>query len=627
MIAPEKRAERAKQLTLAFDVTVAFVWAFIATLLTTRFDSIPGPLPQDALKAVLIAILFATIVLAVFTYRRIHHQVWRHMGWADAVAVAEAALIALSGFVCVFFGLAMFVPLPALSVLLLGPIWVILLLATRAIAIWRSTEAPWKLLRTTDPRAPQVLLVGALSDVSRTLRDPRQARSVRALGIIGIDDKHAGRAIEGVPLFGGPDALLDIIALMTARYGTPPRLALVGRGVAHRIPARLLAEAAEVGAIPMALTGRGQGEEALSALRPADLLLRPERVLDVRPVEDMLRQRRVMVTGAGGSIGQALVMASLRCQPAEIIAYDNSEYNLYALGMALEDGPVKVSHRLAIGDVRDEVRLAGVMQAHPPDIVLHAAALKHVPLVEDNASEAVLTNVRGVVNVAMAAARSGAQRFVLISSDKAVSPTNTMGATKRLAERVLAGLAQQKAGMAVSVVRFGNVLGSSGSVVPRFEAQIRAGGPVTVSHPDATRYFMTIGEAANLVLQAAAQNDRRDAEASLFMLDMGQPMRVLELAETMIRLAGKHPYTEVPIVFSGQRAGDRLHEAIVRPGETAQPTVVDGLNRVHGALEPIAPDDPDLLQLFASAEARDERALMAMLRTLVPGFEGRCGDA
>jgi O-antigen biosynthesis protein WbqV len=414
---------------------------------------------------------------------------------------------------------------------------------------------------------------------------------------------------------------------MTARYGTPPRLALVGRGVAHRIPARLLAEAAEVGAIPMALTGRGQGEEALSALRPADLLLRPERVLDVRPVEDMLRQRRVMVTGAGGSIGQALVMASLRCQPAEIIAYDNSEYNLYALGMALEDGPVKVSHRLAIGDVRDEVRLAGVMQAHPPDIVLHAAALKHVPLVEDNASEAVLTNVRGVVNVAMAAARSGAQRFVLISSDKAVSPTNTMGATKRLAERVLAGLAQQKAGMAVSVVRFGNVLGSSGSVVPRFEAQIRAGGPVTVSHPDATRYFMTIGEAANLVLQAAAQNDRRDAEASLFMLDMGQPMRVLELAETMIRLAGKHPYTEVPIVFSGQRAGDRLHEAIVRPGETAQPTVVDGLNRVHGALEPIAPDDPDLLQLFASAEARDERALMAMLRTLVPGFEGRCGDA
>lgn len=624
---PEQRAAQGKRATLAVDASVSFGWAFLAVMLADGLQRGPGHWQQALAPAVGVACVFLMIVVGVFTYRDIHHQVWRHMGWSDAVAVGEAALIAISLFLCVYLGLSLYIPLPMFGPVVLAPVWVLLLFATRMLALWRSTDAPFKWLRQIDPDAPSVLLVGKMADVSRVLRDPGMSRSIRALGIIALDAPERGRAINGIPLFGGPSSLGDTIALMTARYGSPPRLALASADVASEISAERLVQAAEAGAKPMVLTGRGRGEDMLSALRPADLLLRPERQLDPTPVRQLLDGRRVLVTGAGGSIGQALVMAALPCSPAEIVAYDSSEYNLYALGLALEDAPRKVPFRLAIGNIREPERLRDVMDGNPPAIVLHAAALKHVPLVEANAAEAVLTNVQGLIHVARAAANAGAQRFVLISSDKAVSPTNTMGATKRLAERVMAGLALEHPGMAVSVVRFGNVLGSSGSVVPRFESQIRAGGPVTVSHPEATRFFMTIGEAANLVLQAAAQNGQDPGEAHLFMLDMGKPIRVLELAETMIRLAGRHPYSEIPIVFSGRRAGDRMHEALVRTGETLEATPVIGLNRVRAELEAISPDDPRLVALFDCAHRRDEEAVRTALRGLVPGYEGGDADA
>jgi FlaA1/EpsC-like NDP-sugar epimerase len=276
-------------------------------------------------------------------------------------------------------------------------------------------------------------------------------------------------------------------------------------------------------------------------------------------IHEMIADKRVMVTGAGGSIGSELCRQLARFSPAAIILYEISEFALYTIEQWFKDNQPSVRIILLAGDVKDATRLDEVFARHRPDIVFHAAAYKHVPLMEiDNAWQAVRNNVLGTLNVAQCAERFHAQRFVLISTDKAVNPTNVMGATKRMAEMVCEVLHGRSSKTRFQIVRFGNVLGSTGSVIPRFQAQISRGGPVSVTHPDITRYFMSIPEAAQLVLQSAAMG--RGGE--IFVLDMGEPVKIADLARTMIRLSG-FTEEEIRIEYTGLRPGEKLYEELL----------------------------------------------------------------
>jgi FlaA1/EpsC-like NDP-sugar epimerase len=313
------------------------------------------------------------------------------------------------------------------------------------------------------------------------------------------------------------------------------------------------------------------GHVSISHVRPVeleDLLGREPVRLDEQGLSELLRDKVVLVTGAGGSIGSELCRQIFRFQPRLLVLYEQSEFALYAIEQEFAGKPIQS----VIGDVKDEALLDATFQRLRPDVVFHAAAYKHVPLMElDNAWQAVRNNVLGTWCVARAAIAYGASEFVLISTDKAVNPTNVMGATKRLAERVCEAIQPQFPSTRFVIVRFGNVLGSSGSVIPKFREQIAKGGPVTVTHPDIIRYFMLIPEAAQLVLQAALQARKSSQGGAIYVLDMGEPVRIADLALDLIRLSG-FSEQEIRIEYTGLRPGEKLFEELLADGETTLPT-------------------------------------------------------
>lgn len=347
------------------------------------------------------------------------------------------------------------------------------------------------------------------------------------------------------------------------------------------------------------------------------LMARPPRALDPSRAADLIAGRRVLVTGAGGTIGAELTRRAAALGPERLILFDASEYNLYALDREMQETRGGVAWTAQLGDVRDRARLAQLFERERPEVVLHAAALKHVPLMETHPCEAVLTNVGGVVNV-MALARECADAFVFVSTDKAVNPTNVMGATKRVGERVVQAMGEGGRARA-AIVRFGNVLGSTGSVLPLFERQIARGGPVTVTHRDMTRWFMTVGEAAELVLQAAALPSE-PGRASLFVLDMGEPVRIDDLARQLIRLHGKEPDRDIPIAYIGLRPGEKLHEEIFYAAEDVAPTGVEGVLTARADAVEADRLMAGVEDLLAAASARDEAATLARLKVLEPAF-------
>jgi FlaA1/EpsC-like NDP-sugar epimerase len=357
------------------------------------------------------------------------------------------------------------------------------------------------------------------------------------------------------------------------------------------------------------------GKVSVNRLRDVDitdLLRREPATIDDRLVGSRLHAKRVLVTGAGGSIGRELSRQIARWSPSELVLLGHGENSIFESLLELQEDYPSLSVHPVIADVRDEARLEAVFG---PQVIFHAAAHKHVPLMEANVSEAVTNNVVGTRNVVETANRQGVERLVLISTDKAIRPVSVMGATKRLAEMIVVNAAH-RTGRAFSVVRFGNVLGSRGSVVPLFKKQIERGGPVTVTHPDMRRYFMTIPEAVHLVLQAAAMG----AGGEVFFLNMGQPVRILDLAEDLIRLSGLEPGRDIEIAFTGIRPGEKLTEELSDENMTFQPTAHSEIVRVE------ADEEVDGAHLTHSVDelarlARDDEteALLRVLDEVVPG--------
>lgn len=460
-----------------------------------------------------------------------------------------------------------------------------------------------------------VVIVGAGRGGAMLVRELESSADWRVVGLVDDNRSKWGRELSGHPVIGGIDRLTEVLASEKASHVI---LAMPSAATACRRATDLAVEAgAHVFTVP-GLKDVMAGRVAIASIRPveiADLLGREPVWIDTQDVAAMVAGKTILVTGAGGSIGSEMCRQLARFSPAKLVLFEQSEFALYSLEQWFLVNGQEVALVPLTGDVKDAARLDEVFSAYQPQVVFHAAAYKHVPLMEvGNAWQAVRNNVLGTLLVAEAASRVGAERFVLISTDKAVNPTNVMGATKRLAEMVCEALHRQNHGTKFEMVRFGNVLGSTGSVIPKFQEQIARGGPVTVTHPEITRYFMSIPEAAQLVLQAAAMG--RGGE--IFVLDMGEPIQIVDLARKMIHLCG-YANDEIRIEFTGLRPGEKLYEELLADSEHTRQTPHPKL-RIAKA-RPVGDDFLAKLRPWLAESCQSDVLVREVLTTWIPEYQ------
>jgi FlaA1/EpsC-like NDP-sugar epimerase len=479
--------------------------------------------------------------------------------------------------------------------------------------------------------AAATLLVGRAADAEILLRgiESGAVKRIWPVGLLSPSAADRGQLIRNIPVLGSIDDIEDVIADFAKRNKPIARVVMTPSAFEPEArPESVLMRARRLGLIVSRLPSLESGDTPrLTTVAVEDLLLRPSEKIDYARLESLVKDKAVIVTGGGGSIGSEICDRIVTFGAARLLVIENSEPALYAVteALAAHNSGAVVEGRVA--DIRDRERIRRLMSEFKPDIVFHAAALKHVPILERDWSEGVKTNIFGSVNVADAALAAGAEAMVMISTDKAIEPVSMLGLTKRFAEMYCQALDHDLAAspgkprMRLISVRFGNVLASNGSVVPKFKAQIEAGGPVTVTHPDMVRYFMTIREACDLVITAAAHAlapERPDV--SVYVLNMGQAVKIVDLAERMIRLSGLQPGHDIDIVFTGMRPGERLNEILFANEEPAAEIGVAGIM----AAKPNEPPMQSLRKWIAALEqaiARDDRAtIKAVLKDAIPEF-------
>jgi FlaA1/EpsC-like NDP-sugar epimerase len=542
-----------------FAVTAAWLTAYVI-----RFN---GLVPIDFMNGALHSLFWVLPVYGVmFRIFGLYRGMWVFASLPDLMRISKAVI---AGALVTMVVSVMVQPVPIVprSVLVVSPLLLFLVMGgTRAL--YRATKE-FYLYGGLVGQGKPVVVLGAGSAGASLARELSRSSEWRLVGLLDDDVAKHGREIYGYKVLGSISELPQLAESLKTEYAI---IAIPSASVeAQRRVATLCVRAGVRAMVLPALTTLTQGQAFLSRVRHIDLedlLGRDPVKIDTPHVEALLRNRVVMVTGAGGSIGSELCRQILRFEPAQLIAFDLSEYAMYKLTEELHDRFPGLPVVPVIGDAKDSLLLDEVLSRHAPHIVFHAAAYKHVPLMEEqNAWQAVRNNVLGTYRVARASIRHDVKHFVLISTDKAVNPTNVMGASKRLAEMACQALQQTSTRTQFETVRFGNVLGSAGSVIPKFQQQIAKGGPVTVTHPEITRFFMTIPEASQLVLQASSMG--RGGE--IFILDMGEPVKIVDLARDLIRLYG-FSEEHIRIVFSGLRPGEKLYEELLADDETTTRT-------------------------------------------------------
>jgi len=610
-------------LAFAHDLAMAAISFLGAVYLRMGDDWILG---WDRPTLALATLTFIGVAAAVFLSGGMYKGVWRYASTNDLMALTRSATVTVLVFYLSMFLATRLTDLPR-SVLVIN--WFVLVALLGGPRFLYRTFKDRRRAATADgaARVP-VLLVGAGDEAELFLRATRAPDAeYRAVGLVSEKGARVGRNIHGVDVLGSPEELAEVVDRLRRKGQAPQRLIITDHRMDGAMVRRLLDEADCLGMtlarIPR-LTDLKHGVADKLTIRPIaveDLLGRPQTVLDRTGMAAMIKGRRVLVTGAGGSIGSEMVRQISDYGPSQLVLFDSSEFNLYTIDLELAARCPELSRRPVLGDVRDFTRIDTVMAEHRPDLVFHAAALKHVPMVEYNPDEGVLTNAIGTRNVADCCRRAQVSVMVQISTDKAVNPTNVMGTAKRIAEMYTQAL-DLEGGTRFVTVRFGNVLGSTGSVVPLFQQQLAAGGPLTVTHPDMTRYFMTVREAVELVLQASAFGLESPAyRGRIFVLDMGEPVKIVHLARQMIRLAGLRPDHDIKIAFTGMRPGEKLFEEILHGAEPPVATERRGILVAAPRLVDAEELGVALAELEECCRARQPRQMMAILRRLVPEYQ------
>lgn len=607
-----------RKIVITYDL-IAIGAAFVGSFLL-RFDFRIPPEMMDVLKSGLLWIYL--IQTTVFVSQGLYRGLWSFASVKDLYLIVRAVLfsVALSVTLIAFFGNHL-LGWPR-SVFILDAILLVLILGGGRFAYRFGREYLWSIRQ----KRKSILIIGCGQSANLIARELSSRPELHAQPIGFLDDNSQLKKtrIHGATVLGPIDSLPDWLYKLRPDEVIIAIPSLTGSRVKQilnscrdaKIPCRICPPIRDV------LLGHVELNQ-LREVHVEDLLRREVVKVDDAALAESLQGRTILVTGAGGSIGSELCRQVLRYNPKTLLLFDQSEFNLYRFEQEFRrnstDQTIQTELKFIIGDILDERRVRGVMSEYQPEVVLHAAAYKHVPLMEDNISEALRNNVLGTFQLASMARESGVKTFVFVSTDKAVRPTNVMGATKRMAELV-AQAASKGSDMRSIAVRFGNVLNSEGSVLPLFRDQISRGGPVTVTHPEVTRFFMTIPEASQLVLQASLLG----SGGEVFLLDMGEPVRIRELAEDLIRLSGLKPYEEIDIVFTGLRKGEKLYEELLfdmnQARKTTHPKIVVSTNEHAGAHLP--ENWPETLDRFSKAkELPSEAVLLSWIELWVPEFK------
>jgi FlaA1/EpsC-like NDP-sugar epimerase len=594
-------------------IAAALVGAFLL-----RFDFFISTRDlQTMYRSILILVV---VKMLVFWKAGVHRGWWRFVSLHDLVRI-----LAINGIASVIGGVVLMIRFGATfprSVYVLDFILCFLMAAGARFAVRLYNEAAVAEMFKRGRR--RILIYGAGAAGRTLVREIRANPSLhyQVVGFLDDDLQKHNTTIMGVPVLGsgrqaaraadkakrGLSPIDEIIIAMPSAQGVQMREALANCRAAG-VPCKTVPGMSDM------LTGKVLSAQ-IRNISVGDLLGREPVRLEENRIRDHIHGRSVLITGAAGSIGSELCRQVAQFEPRVLVAFDQAESELFKIDMELRNTFPHVRVVAEIGDIREAERVNEVIQQHGIESLYHAAAYKHVPLMEDHVVEAVKNNILGTWNVAEAARQNHVEDFLMISSDKAVNPTNVMGATKRIAELIVsrAPLAGKTKFVAV---RFGNVLASNGSVVPVFEKQIAAGGPVTVTHPEVRRYFMTIREAVQLVLQASTMGKGSE----VFVLDMGEPVKIIDMARNMIRLAGLVPDEEIEIRITGLRPGEKLYEELITSGENILPTYHEKIKIFRGEGAEPKRIDSWLSQLEAMVEVRDEERIVAHFKTLIPEYQ------
>ncbi len=612
-----------KSVVTLYDAILGALCMFI--VVQWRYELGDKPVPANIDETAAVVFFVSCIITWVLTDT--HKAIWRFTSLDDIKNLFQAViLVTMIAPAILFFFFNRAEDFPRSVPFIVGPLFFLAITVSRMMVLLFRNGDVRAIFRKLNDDAPNAILVGSETSLHNYLRDvSRKAGGpgYNIKGLIGLDAHHRGRSIRGIPVVGNPGDLKSVIEDFQAQFGKPPTIIATDPNPDRTKSYNLIRQASESGTT---LVRVSQGHpETLSPFEAADLIGRDVRDLDIAPVKRLISGKRVLVTGAGGTIGSEITRQIAALDPARLVLVDNSEFNLYEIDRELKKSFPKQKEDLwfpYLADVCDKVQIGEIFENEKPEIILHAAAMKHVPLGEINPLSALKINVGGTKILLKLALKHNAQSFTLISTDKAVNPTNMMGASKRIAEMLTMAHENNEAGMSACAVRFGNVLASTGSVVPLFEEQIANGGPVTVTHKDVSRYFMTTKEAASLVLQAAALNvtERTDL-ASIYVLEMGEPVKIARLARQLIRLRGFVPDRDIKIEYTGLRPGEKISEALTGQEENLESTYVEGVQRFIGRMTKPKMIDNRIDKLLEAVASRNTNEIKTLLGMLVPEYE------
>ncbi|MBI38535.1 MAG: polysaccharide biosynthesis protein [Leptospiraceae bacterium] len=595
-------------IVMAVDALIAAVSMMAAFQLRLEGQVVELMTVSHVLQSVIVAVI---VQMTVFWFSGLYRGIWRFSSIPDLTRILVGTMLGVSATGLAIFLINRLENVPR-SIFIID--WLLLVVGLGGVRFG------YRVLRDSlkPSTGEKAIIVGAGRAGEQLFREFKNNPALN-IGVVGfIDDEPAlkGKYLHGVPVFGGIPRLPDVIRMTEAS-----EILIAIPAIDNKRIRQIVDLCADLGVgvkrlpdLSSFVTGKVIATQ-LKSVSPEDLLGRPPVQLNRQAMAEMLAGKRVLVTGAGGSIGGELCRQIVAFQPASLILAEVTELFLYEIEREMAELAPRLPVTYLIHDVRNRKGVERIFRDHRPEVVFHAAAYKHVPLMEENPWQAIENNVGGTRNVASAAGSFGAERFVLVSTDKAVNPTNVMGATKRICEMVCTDLQSDFPETRYIAVRFGNVLGSTGSVIPLFQKQIESGGPVTVTHPDVRRYFMSIPEAVQLVMQAAAMG----AGGEVFVLEMGDPVRIVDLAREMIALSGFIPDREIRIVFTGLRPGEKLYEELLTDAESTVATSHPGVRIARLSRNSV--DFRDRLDsLLKTGAATSRKDLMEQLRGVVPEY-------